>query len=121
MNERVTRSSMSAHLACFTNTLFVALFERRDVAHALSYSSWVNAMHEELENFERNQVWTLVEPSRDVNVIRTKWVFKNKQGEDGKILRNKARLVPQGFSQVQGLDFGETFAHVARLEALGFC
>jgi hypothetical protein len=121
MNERVTRSSMSAHLACFTNTLFVALFEPRDVAHALSYSSWVNAMHEELENFERNQVWTLVEPSRDVNVIRTKWVFKNKQGEDGKILRNKARLVPQGFSQVQGLDFGETFAHVARLEALGFC
>jgi hypothetical protein len=47
-----------------------------------------------------------------VNVIGTKWVFKNKQGEDGDVVRNKARLVDQGFSQVKGLDFGETFAHV---------
>jgi hypothetical protein len=50
-------------------------------------------MHEELENFERNQVWTLVDLLRDVNVIGTKWVFKNKQGEDGEVVRNKARLV----------------------------
>jgi hypothetical protein len=56
LNEMVTRSSRSAHLSCFSNTLFVALFEPRDVGHALSDSSWVNAMHEELENFERNQV-----------------------------------------------------------------
>jgi hypothetical protein len=75
-------------------------------------------MHEELENFERNQVWTLVDPPRDVNVIGTKWVFKNKQGEDGEVVRNKARLVAQGYSQVEGLDFGETFAPVARLEAI---
>jgi hypothetical protein len=72
MNERVTCSSRSANLSCFTNTLFVALFEPQDVGHALSDSSWINAMHEELENFERNQVWTLVEPPRDVNVIGTK-------------------------------------------------
>jgi hypothetical protein len=72
LNERVTRSSRSAHLSCFTNTLFVALFEPRDVRHTLSDLSWVNAIHEELENFERNQVWTLVDPLRDVNVIRTK-------------------------------------------------
>jgi hypothetical protein len=72
LNERVTRSSRSTHLSCFLNTLFVALFEPRDVGHTLSDSSWVNAMHEELENFERNQVWTLVDPSRDVNVIETK-------------------------------------------------
>jgi hypothetical protein len=62
LNERVTWSSRSAHLSCFTNTLFIALFEPRDIGHALSDSSWVNVMHEELENFERNQVWTLVEP-----------------------------------------------------------
>jgi hypothetical protein len=74
----VTRSSRSAHLSCFTNTLFVALFKLRDVRHTLSNLSWVNAMYEELENFERNQVWTSVEPPRDVNVIGTKWVFKNK-------------------------------------------
>jgi hypothetical protein len=118
LNERVTHSSMLAHLSCFSNTLFVALFEPRDVGHALSNSSWVNAMHEKLENFERNQVWTLVDPPRDVNVIGTKWVFINKQGEDGEVVRNKARLVAQGYSQVEGLHFGETFAPVARLEAI---
>jgi hypothetical protein len=118
LNEMVTRSSRSAHLPCFTNTLFVALFEPQDVGHALSDLSWINAIHEELENFERNQAWTLVEPLGDVNVIGTKWVFKNKHGEDGKIVRNKAHLVAQGFSQVEGLDFGKTFAPVACLEVI---
>jgi hypothetical protein len=93
LNERVTRSSRPAHLSCFSNTFFIALFEPRDVGHTLSNSSWVNAMHEELENFERNQVWTLVDPPRDVNVIGTKWVFKNKQGEDAEVVRKKAHLV----------------------------
>jgi hypothetical protein len=72
LNERVTCSSRSAHLSCFSNTLFVTLFEPGDVGHALSDSSWVNVMHVELENFERNQVWILIDPPRDVNVIRTK-------------------------------------------------
>jgi hypothetical protein len=115
LNERVTQSSWSAHLSCFTNTLFVALFEPQDVGHALSDLRWVNAMHEELENFERNQVWTLVDPPRDVNVIGIKWVFKNKHGEDGEVLRKKARLVGQHFSQVEVLDFREAFAPVAHL------
>jgi hypothetical protein len=52
--------------------LFVALFEPCDIGHTLSDSSWVNAMHEELVNFERNHVWTVVEPPRDVNIIGTK-------------------------------------------------
>jgi hypothetical protein len=80
LNERVTRSSRSAHLSCFLNTLFVALFEPRYVGHALSDLSCVNVMHEEVENFERNQVWTLVDPPRDVNVVGTKWVFKKQTG-----------------------------------------
>jgi hypothetical protein len=109
---------MSAHLSCFINMFFVALFEPRDVGHALSELSWVNVMHEELENFERNQVWSFIEPSRDVNVIGTKYGFKNKQGEDDEIVRNKTRLIAQGFSQVEGLDFGKTFAPVAHLEAI---
>jgi hypothetical protein len=75
-------------------------------------------MNEELENFERNQVWTIVEPPCDLNAIGTKWVFKNKQGEDGEVVRNKAHLVTQDFSEVEGLDFGKTFAHVAHLEAI---
>jgi hypothetical protein len=75
-------------------------------------------MHEELENFERNQVWTIVEPPRDVNVIGTKWVFKNKQGEDGEVVRNKGHLIAQGFTEVEGLDFGETFTLFAHLGAI---
>jgi hypothetical protein len=114
----VTRSLRSAHLSSFSNTLFVALFESRDVGHALSYLSWVNVMHEELENFQRNQIWTLVDPPRDVSVTGTKWVFKNIQEEDGEVVRNMDHLVAQGYNQVEGLDFGETFASVAHLEAI---
>jgi hypothetical protein len=57
-------------------------------------------MHEELENFKRNQVWILVEPPGDVNVIGIKWVSKNKQEKDGEVVRNKCRVVAQGFSQM---------------------
>jgi hypothetical protein len=56
LNESVTCFSRLAHLSCLSNTLFVALFEPRDVGHTLSDSSWVNGMHEEFENFQRNQV-----------------------------------------------------------------
>jgi hypothetical protein len=63
---------MLAHLYYFTNTLFIALFESRGVEHALSDSSWVNAIHKELENFERNQIWALVESPHDMNVIGIK-------------------------------------------------
>jgi hypothetical protein len=63
------------HLSCFINTLFVVLFEPRDIGYTLSNSSWLNTMHEELKNIERNHVSTLVEPPRDVNVIGTKWVL----------------------------------------------
>ena len=75
------------------------------------------AMQEELNNFERNQVWTLVEWP-NTNVIGTKWVFHNRQHENGVVTRNKARLVAQGFTQVEGLDFEETYAPVARLKAI---
>jgi hypothetical protein len=53
-----------------------------------------------------------------VNVIETKWISKNKWREDGEVVRNKARLIAQGFGQVEGVDFGETFAHVARLKTI---
>ena len=69
-------------------------------------------MHEELNNFIRNQVCDLVERPKGHNVIETKWVFRNKQDQDGIVVRNKARLVAQGYTQVEGLDFGETYAPV---------
>jgi hypothetical protein len=87
------------------------------VEDALRDSDWVLAMQEELNNFRRNEVWHLV-PRPNQNVVGTKWVFRNKQNEHGVVTRNKARLVAKGYSQVEGLDFGETYAPVARLESI---
>jgi hypothetical protein len=67
----------------------------------------VNAIHE-LENFERNQVWGLVEPPPNWKPIQTKYVRKNKEGENGVVVSNKSRLVAQGYSQKEGIDYEET-------------
>ena len=89
---------------------FVSVIEPKKVFEALEDQDWLEAMHDELNNFERNKVWKLVPRPKDCkNVIGTKWVFKNKQDANGIVIRNKARLVAQGFSQVEGIDFGETF------------
>jgi hypothetical protein len=97
-----------SHLANFCQYFsFVSSIEPAKVENALKDEDWVMAMLEELNNFERNQVWTLVE-RLNTNVIGTKWVFQNKQDENGVVTRNKARLVAQDFTQVEGLDFDET-------------
>jgi hypothetical protein len=75
-------------------------------------------MHEELNNFKRNEVWKLIERPSDHNVIGTKWVFRNNQGQDRIVVRNKARLVTQCYTQIEGLDFGEIYAPVVRLKAI---
>ncbi|WVZ84763.1 LOW QUALITY PROTEIN: hypothetical protein U9M48_031754 [Paspalum notatum var. saurae] len=110
--------SLEIFTTFFSHSAYVSTFELRDVSHALSDPNWVNAMHEELENFERNHVWDLVEPLPNCRPIGTKWVFKNKQGENGMVMRNKVRLVAQGFCQKEEIDYEETFAPVARLEAI---
>jgi hypothetical protein len=79
INEHMTRSS-SRNASHFAHSTFVGTFEPKDIGHALSDPNWVNAMHEELENFERNQVWELGEPPRNCKPIGTKWVWKNKEG-----------------------------------------
>jgi hypothetical protein len=96
---------------------FVSSLEPLKVEETLDDPDWVMAMQEELNNFTRNEVWSLVERPKQ-NVIRTKWFFRNKQDEHGVVTRNKARLVAQGFTQIEGLDFGETYAPVARLESI---
>ena len=60
-------------------------------------------MNEEIEQTEKNKIWTLVPRPKDKNVIGTKWVFKNKLNEDGEVSRNKARLVCKGYSQEDGI------------------
>jgi hypothetical protein len=77
-------------------------------------------MHEELDQIVKNDTWELVPRPKNKNVIGTKWVFRNKLNEDGQVTRNKARLVCKGYAQIEGIDFEETFAPVARMEALCF-
>ncbi|KAK1601090.1 hypothetical protein QYE76_008369, partial [Lolium multiflorum] len=116
----VTRRHHALLMTYCQHHAFVSSFEPLKVHEALVDPDWVIAMQEELECFTRNEVWSLVERPKDhrINVIGTKWVFKNKQDEDGIVIRNKARLVAQGFAQIEGMDFEDTFAPVARLEAI---
>jgi hypothetical protein len=111
----VTTQSRVAHF--YEHYSFVSSNEPYRVEDALRDSDWVLAMQEELNNFTRNEVWHLV-PCPNQNVVGTKWVFCNKQDVHGVVTRNKARLVAKGYSQVEGLDFGETYAPVARLESI---
>jgi hypothetical protein len=96
---------------------FVSSIEPYMIEDALRDPDWVVAMQEELNNFTRNEVWHLV-PHPNQNIVGTKWVFRNKQDEHGVVTRNKAQLVAKGYSQVEGLDFNETYAPVARLESI---
>jgi hypothetical protein len=97
--------------------LFVSSIEPFRVEEALQDPDWVLVKQEELNNFKRNEVWSLV-PLPKQNVVGTKWVFHNKQDGHGVVTRNKARLVEKGYAQVVGLDFEETFSPVARLELI---
>jgi hypothetical protein len=96
---------------------FVSSLEPLRVEQALEDLNWITAMEEELNNFKRNEVWELV-PRPKENVINTKWVFRNKQDEFGVVTKKKARLVGKGYTQVEGLDSGETCAPIARLESI---
>jgi hypothetical protein len=116
MNEHTTRSRVRNH-SHFVGS-FDATFGPKDIGHVLSDHNWVNSMHQELENFERNQVWELVDPPPGCKPIGTKWVWKNKEGEKSEVVRNKSRLVAQVYSQKEGIDYEETFTPVARLEAI---
>jgi len=101
-----------------SNSCFVSKLEPKNVKEALTDEFWIDAMQDELNQFKRSEVWDLVPIPEGMNVIGTKWIYKNKSDENGTVTRNKARLVAQGYTQVEGLDFDETFASVARLESI---
>ncbi|GJV73260.1 retrovirus-related pol polyprotein from transposon TNT 1-94 [Tanacetum coccineum] len=90
----------------------------KKVIHALKDLSWIEAMQEELLQFKLQEVWTLVDLPNGKRAIGSKWVFKNKKDERGIVIRNKARLVAQGYTQEEGIDYDEVFAPVARIKAI---
>ena len=97
---------------------YLAQFEPKKVEESLKDENWVDSIHQELHQFVRNDVWELVPRPKETQVIGTKWIFKDKTNEDGEVVRNISRLMAQGYTQVEGVDFDESFASVARLESI---
>ncbi|GJZ00103.1 retrovirus-related pol polyprotein from transposon TNT 1-94 [Tanacetum coccineum] len=98
--------------------LTVSTAEPKNIKEAMADSAWIEAMQEELHQIDRLQVWELVDKPFGKNVIKLKWLWKNKKDEDQTIIRNKSRLVAKGYAQEEGIDFEESFAPVARLKAV---
>ncbi|GJX88491.1 retrovirus-related pol polyprotein from transposon TNT 1-94 [Tanacetum coccineum] len=98
--------------------LTVSIVEPKNIKEAMADSAWIEAMQEELHQFDRLKVWELVDKPFGKMIIKLKWLWKNKKDEDQTVIRNKARLVAKGYAQEEGIDFEESFAPVARLEAV---
>ncbi|GJU79084.1 retrovirus-related pol polyprotein from transposon TNT 1-94 [Tanacetum coccineum] len=98
--------------------LTVSQTEPKNIKEAMADSAWIESMQEELHQFDRLDVWELVDRPLCKNVINLKWLWKNKRDEENTIIRNKSRLVAKGYAQKEGIDFEESFAPVARLEAV---
>ncbi|GJR63304.1 retrovirus-related pol polyprotein from transposon TNT 1-94 [Tanacetum coccineum] len=118
--ERLVSTRLQLHeqaLFCYYDA-FLTSVEPKNYKDALTQACWIEAMQEELNEFERLEVWELVPRPDKVMVITLKWIYKVKLDELGGILKNKARLVARGYRQEEGIDFEESFAPVARLDAI---
>ncbi|GKB03832.1 retrovirus-related pol polyprotein from transposon TNT 1-94, partial [Tanacetum coccineum] len=118
--ERPVSTRLQLHeqaLFCYYDA-FLTSVEPKNYKDALTQACWIEAMQEELHEFDRLEVWELVPRPDKVMIITLKWIYKVKLDEMGGILKNKARLVARGYRQEEGIDFEESFALVARLDAI---
>ncbi|GKA02347.1 integrase, catalytic region, zinc finger, CCHC-type containing protein, partial [Tanacetum coccineum] len=104
-------------LWCFYNSV-LSKVKPKNFKSAVTKDCWFQAMQDEIHEFDRLDVWELVPPPDCAMIIALKWIYKVKLDEYGDVLKNKARLVAKGYRQEEGLDFEESFAPVARLEAI---
>ncbi|GJW60190.1 retrovirus-related pol polyprotein from transposon TNT 1-94 [Tanacetum coccineum] len=114
----MTRQRLHTDSEVCMYALTVSTFEPKNIKEAMADHSWIESMQDELNQFERLQVWELVPRPEGKNVIALKWLWKNKCDADNIVVRNKTRLVAKGYKQEEGIDFEESFAPVARLEAV---
>ncbi|KAK1424178.1 hypothetical protein QVD17_19498 [Tagetes erecta] len=117
LNQRTTRSQTEQANVCLYSC-FLSQVVPKNISEALQDNSWIEAMQEELLQFRKQEVWKLVDLPEGENAIGTRWLYKNKPDERGIVVRNKARLIAQGYTQEEGIDYEEVFAPVARLEAI---
>ncbi|GKE82123.1 putative ribonuclease H-like domain-containing protein [Tanacetum coccineum] len=114
---RIHKKNHKDHQNCLF-ACFLSQEEPKTISQALKDERWVEAMQEELLQFKLQQVWILVDLPYRKMVIGTKWVFRNKRDERSTIVKNKTRLMAQGFRQEEGIDYDEVFAPVARIKAI---
>nr|GFB42841.1 retrovirus-related Pol polyprotein from transposon TNT 1-94 [Tanacetum cinerariifolium] len=98
--------------------LTVSTMEPKNVKEAMTDPAWIDLMQEELLQFKRLDVWVLFPTPNNISPLTLKWLFKNKHDEEQTVIRNKSRLVVRGYRQEEGIDFEESFASVARMEAI---
>nr|GEX32620.1 hypothetical protein [Tanacetum cinerariifolium] len=111
-----TRRQLESNDEMCMFALTVSRTELKNIKEAMADSAWIESMQEELHQFDRLK--ELVDRPLCKNVINMKWLWKNKRDEENTVIRNKSRLVAKGYAQKEGVDFEESFAPVARLEAV---
>nr|GEW07320.1 hypothetical protein [Tanacetum cinerariifolium] len=113
-----TRRQLATNLEICMFSLTVSKAEPKNIKEAMADFAWIEAMQDELHEFHILQVWELVDKPFGKKVIKLKWLWKNNKDGDQTVIHNKARLVAKGYAHEEGIDFEESFALVARLEAV---
>nr|GEV90982.1 retrovirus-related Pol polyprotein from transposon TNT 1-94 [Tanacetum cinerariifolium] len=114
----LTRNQLRSDGDMCMYALTVSTMEPKNVNEAMTDPAWIDSMQEELFQFKRLDVWVLVPAPNNISPLTLKWLFKNKHDKEQTIIRNKSRLVVRGYRQEEGIDFEESFAPVARMEAI---
>nr|GEY10132.1 hypothetical protein [Tanacetum cinerariifolium] len=114
----LTRNQLRSDGDMCMYALSVSTMEPKNVKEAMTNPAWIESMQEDLLQFKKLDVWVLVPIPDNISPLTLKWIFKNKHDEEQMVIRNKSRLVVRGYRQVEGLDFEESFASVARMEAI---
>nr|GEU50257.1 putative ribonuclease H-like domain-containing protein [Tanacetum cinerariifolium] len=114
----LTRNQLRSDGDMCMYALTMSTMKPKNVKEAMTNPAWIESMQEELLQFKRMDVWVLFPVLDNISPLTLKWIFKNKNDEEQTVIRNKFRLVVRGYRQEEGLDFEESFAPVARMEAI---
>nr|GEX29372.1 hypothetical protein [Tanacetum cinerariifolium] len=114
----LTRNQLRSDGDMCMYALSVSTMEPKNVKEVMTDPAWIDSTQEELLQFKRMDVWVLVPAPDNISPLTLKWIFKNKHDEEQTVIRNKSRLVVRGYRQEEGIDFEESFAPIARMEAI---
>nr|GEX25675.1 Gag-Pol polyprotein [Tanacetum cinerariifolium] len=114
----LTRNKLRSDGDMCMYALSMSTMEPKNVKETMTDPAWIDSMQEELLQFKRLDVWVLVPALDNISPLTLKWLFKNKHDEEQTVIRNKSRLVVRGCRQKEGINFEESFALVARMEAI---